>query len=322
MSASLTPAGCDVRSLPFMPLEPRRLLDSDLFLLSTGAEFKAAVALWCWSWTQVPAASIPDDERVHAKVAGVSLVEWRELADMALRGWIACEDGRLYHPVVAEKALRAWVERLKLKERSAKGNAARHDRFTYSPEQHAARMAEAVAHLERLAPGAAIEFGIVLEGGSALPCGSDTAPCGSPAGSDLGSELNVTEHNETEGNGLTLVDPPSGPTPEEQAFADFVCLADDLGLAKPRKLDDDRARKLALRLTENGGLEGWSSILDLIRQSPFLYGRGDRGWKVTLDWLLNPTNLRKVVEGGYVQEDATPSPGNGGYMALAMEGFR
>lgn len=318
MSAPFTPPGCDVRSLPFMPLEPRRLLDSDLFLLSTGAEFKAAVALWCWSWTQVPAASIPDDERVYAKVAGLSLVEWREVAAMALRGWVACGDGRLYHAVVAEKALRAWVERLKLKERSCKGNAARHDRFTYSPEQHAARLAEAVAYLERLTPGAAIEFGIVLQGDQTPPCGSDPAPCGSPARSDLGSEVNLTQDNETDRNGLSLVEP-SGPTPAEQAFAEYLCVAEDLGLAQPRKLDADRAAKLTLRLSEHGGPEGWAEILDLIRRSPHLQGKNDRGWKATFDWLMSPANLRKVAEGNYVRDDAPTSPGSGGYTALAME---
>lgn len=106
----LTPADCDLRGFQFMPMDTIRLLDSDLFALSTGDEFKAALALWCKSWSQVPAGSLPSDDRILAHLSGAS-TSWRKLKDMALRNWIACSDGRLYHPVVAEKAIEAWERR-------------------------------------------------------------------------------------------------------------------------------------------------------------------------------------------------------------------
>jgi hypothetical protein len=94
-----------------MRLDTVRLLDSDLFALSTGDEFKAAVSLWCKSWTQRPAASLPTDDRILRKLSGVdSMAAWNKLKAMALRGWVLCGDGRLYHPVVAEQALVAWDE--------------------------------------------------------------------------------------------------------------------------------------------------------------------------------------------------------------------
>ena len=40
----LTPLEADLRGMPFMPLDVVRLTDSDLFALSTGEEFKAALA--------------------------------------------------------------------------------------------------------------------------------------------------------------------------------------------------------------------------------------------------------------------------------------
>jgi hypothetical protein len=120
----LTPPDCDLRGLPFMPMDVVRVLDSDLFALSTGEEFKAALALWCKAWLQVPAASLPDDDRVLAHLSG-ACGRWRKLRDMALRGWIKCSDGRFYHPVVAEKATEAWKHRLAQRERANKrwGNA-------------------------------------------------------------------------------------------------------------------------------------------------------------------------------------------------------
>lgn len=111
MSQPLTPPDCDLRGLLFMPLDVLRLRDSDLSLVATGDEFKAAVLLWCASWHQVPAASLPDDDRVLTRLSGLDSRAWRKARDGAMRGWVKADDGRLYHPVVAEKALEAWKDR-------------------------------------------------------------------------------------------------------------------------------------------------------------------------------------------------------------------
>ncbi|WP_210419316.1 DUF1376 domain-containing protein [Acetobacter vaccinii] len=115
----LTPPDSDLRGLPFMPLDTVRLLDSDLFALSTGEEFKAAVALWCKAWQQVPAASLPGHDRVLAHLSGAG-VDWPAVRAMALHGWQGCADGRLYHPVLAEKANHAWQARLAQRARAAR----------------------------------------------------------------------------------------------------------------------------------------------------------------------------------------------------------
>ncbi len=105
----LTPPDCNLRGLPFMPLEVQRLLDSDLFILSTGDQFKAAVALWCKSWGQLPGGSLPDNDLLLEGLSGSKC--WKKVKEVALRGWIKCSDGRLYHPVVAENAVKAWESR-------------------------------------------------------------------------------------------------------------------------------------------------------------------------------------------------------------------
>lgn len=124
MTDPMTPPDCDLRGLAFMPLDVVRLGDSDLVALSTGEEFKAAVMLWCKAWLQVPAASLPDDDRILAHLSGAA-TRWSKVKAVALRGWVLCSDGRLYHPVVAEKAREAWAFRLRQRERSARGNAIR-----------------------------------------------------------------------------------------------------------------------------------------------------------------------------------------------------
>ena len=102
-----TPADCNLRGFQWMPIDVVRLLDSDLFLLASGDEFKAALALWCKSWSQVPAASLPADERLLAGLSGAK--NWKKVRDVAMRGWVMCSDGRYYHAVVAEKAREAMV---------------------------------------------------------------------------------------------------------------------------------------------------------------------------------------------------------------------
>jgi hypothetical protein len=112
--------------MPFMPLDVVRLLDSDLFALSTGEEFKAAVALWCKSWSQNPAGSLPNDDRVLAHLSSAN-ARWKKIKEGAMRGWVMCSDNRWYHPVVAEKALEALPMRQQYEDKKA-ANAARKER--------------------------------------------------------------------------------------------------------------------------------------------------------------------------------------------------
>lgn len=115
----LVPPEVDLRDFNFIPFEFRRLLASDTWLLGNAEQRCAAFCLWCESWHQVPSGSIPDSEKVLAHLSQ-SENRWNRVKDHALRGWIKCSDGRLYHPVVAEKALEAWA---KHKKASSKGKA-------------------------------------------------------------------------------------------------------------------------------------------------------------------------------------------------------
>lgn len=128
----LTPADCDLRDFGYMPVDVQRVCDSDLAALETPEACWAAFLLWCKSWHQVPAASLPDDDRVLAKFTGYQRAPdaWQSIREGAMRGWIKCADGRLYHPVVAEKANEAWFAKHRrahdqLCERVRKRNKAR-----------------------------------------------------------------------------------------------------------------------------------------------------------------------------------------------------
>lgn len=126
--APLTPPDCDLRSFPSLMLDAQRLRDSTLAATATGDGFRCAVLLWCAAWLQVPAASLPDDKIELARLAGYGrdtasfLTDWQ---NGGARGWIRCSDGRLYHPVLAEKARDAWARRKSHSDRGRRGNQVR-----------------------------------------------------------------------------------------------------------------------------------------------------------------------------------------------------
>lgn len=119
----LTPADCNLRDFQFMPMDVARLLTSETWILGTGDERAAAMTLWLESWRQVPAGSVPIDDRMLAHLSQSKA--WKKVRTHALRGWIEASDGRLYHPVVAEKVLEAWVEKLAFSLSGSAGNAKR-----------------------------------------------------------------------------------------------------------------------------------------------------------------------------------------------------
>jgi hypothetical protein len=127
LPAPLTPADLDLRDFDWMPLQVARLRDSNIVVVASGEAFRAAVLLWCAAWHQVPAASLPKDERLLASLAGFGRDQksWKAVADDALHGFLECSDGRLYHPVIAEKAIEADSKRRVQRKRTEAATSAR-----------------------------------------------------------------------------------------------------------------------------------------------------------------------------------------------------
>lgn len=109
VTAPLIPADVTIPRLPWVPVYADRLWESDFFAVATDAEFKAAFCLWLKSWNQKPPGSLPTDDRQLCRLAELNgnLAKWHKVKRIALRHWIECDDGRLYHPVVSELVLDA-----------------------------------------------------------------------------------------------------------------------------------------------------------------------------------------------------------------------
>lgn len=81
---------------------------------------------------------------------------------------------------------------------------------------------------------------------------------------------------------------------EEGALASFIEAAGKRGWPKPQKLDASRRKKLRARLDEHS-LNGWQIMLEKASASDFLCSK----FALTLDWVLEPKNFAKVIEGNY-----------------------
>lgn len=116
----LTPAEADLQDFPFMPLHVARLRDSDLAAEEEPETCWYAVLLWGAAWHQLPAGSLPDNDTVLMRLVGLGrdLKTWKKHRAGALRGFVKCSDGRLYHPVVAEQVADAWESKLRQRHRT------------------------------------------------------------------------------------------------------------------------------------------------------------------------------------------------------------
>lgn len=109
------PENADLRGMDFMPLKGERLFNSVTWLEASYEGRCAALRTWWHAFSkEVPAGSLPDNDRLLASYAGYgeSVKAWAKIRLQAMRGWYKCSDGRLYHKVLADVVVEAWERRL------------------------------------------------------------------------------------------------------------------------------------------------------------------------------------------------------------------
>jgi hypothetical protein len=131
----LTPADLDLHEYPSMLLDVVRIRDSDLIAHPNAEVVRYSLLSWCISWHQTPAGSLPDDDDILARLLGHGrdVKGWKKMrAAGVLHGWIRCSDGRLYHPIVAEKAVEAMQAMMKQKNRTEAARQAKRQKMSQS----------------------------------------------------------------------------------------------------------------------------------------------------------------------------------------------
>ena len=76
-----------------------------------------------------------------------------------------------------------------------------------------------------------------------------------------------------------------------------VCIS----LPKVQKLSDKR-RKLIVNADKLLGEMSFEGFFNLVESSDFLTGRNGKWSGCGFDWILNPANLTKIIEGNYLNK--------------------
>jgi hypothetical protein len=324
----LTPNDCDLRDFAFMPLDVVRLRDSDMAATETPEACWAAVLLWAASWHQVPAASLPDDDRVLSNLSGYGRVvkEWQRVKEGALRGWVKCSDGRLYHPVVAEKACESWIGKLHQRHRTELARIKKHndrhetklpipDFETWIEDRRPRGQIQLSPGTNPIVPGdksqcpsGQHQFVPVINGGCPLSVPGETASKGKGKG---------------KGEGYVLIPGAKAPSsaaklptcPYDAIVSQYHEILPEL--PGVRVMDKDREKAIlefwkwvlttnrpdgTPRASTSDEAIAWTrDYLSRARDNDFIMGRGPKSpehanWRCTIEYLLSTRGMKKVIE--------------------------
>ena len=304
----LVPAYVDLRSFTDIPVDAQRMVNSRAMRVIPDNAIRSWILLIYQSWSQLPTASLPDDDHELAHLAGFGrdVESWQAIRDDALYGWILCEDGRWYHPVVAEKALEAWQHKLRnrwyrLKPDEKKQFGGSFETWLPAHEKDLEKSVDGVAKLPHAYRG-------VTAKPTRSPRDTNATATRNVIGSDLigtdrnGSDLTGTELKGHEGGaGGGAITPLSACADPNinTALSIYNEMAEQAGLPKAQRMTDKRNRAMKLRLTECGGIEGWQHACEMVRRSSFLTGQNKEGWRASFDFMLQKSSFTKIMEGTY-----------------------
>lgn len=140
------------------------------------------------------------------------------------------------------------------------------------------------------------------------PFGGDLSPNGdklSPNGEMINEQLKTQiREEEDKANKPEISNKP-------QQLADrynAICTS----LPRVVRLTDKRRRAVRLIYDKGYTPEQLDEVFRKAQASSFCTGQNDRHWKADFDWLLNESNLVKVLEGKYDNPAAAKSPEKGG----------
>ncbi len=96
---------------------------------------------------------------------------------------------------------------------------------------------------------------------------------------------------------------------EAEAEAEFIqawnSMAKTAGLPSMRGWTAKRRTAFRARMREPAWRDGWKEALAKVKDCPFLTGKNNRGWKLSVDFFLKPDSVPKICEGSYTDGRTT-----------------
>ena len=111
------------------------------------------------------------------------------------------------------------------------------------------------------------------------------------------SEVQNTEEK-IKDNVFVVSPPQDGDDPTPEDLVNLWNEAAHKNLPRVQLLTESRKRKCNTRLAEHPEQEFWNGLMAKINRSPLLTGLAG-SWKCTFDWILEPSNMTKILEGNY-----------------------
>ncbi len=76
-------------------------------------------------------------------------------------------------------------------------------------------------------------------------------------------------------------------------------------MPKVKRLTPKRLERIKEALPHLDG-EGFEGLFRRVARSDFLCGCGKKGWKASFDWVMNPDNIVRVLEGEFDPAESPP----------------
>lgn len=93
---------------------------------------------------------------------------------------------------------------------------------------------------------------------------------------------------------------------DEDVKSFWNTLAKENDLPTIQAITPSRKKHILSRIKEVDSFEEFKKLLDFhIKNSAFLKGENNRNWKVDFDWVLNPSNFIKIIEGKYQSKNTS-----------------